>query len=193
MNASDPHENFRNLCLLYRDFNRPVFLEEITPFIDGASDSEVTAISRAVRMRAKRLPTKARGRPSATDDPEWLQQAFTEAEQRIVLKREWSQIATSAGLKPTEANERTLKRRHDQYAYALWKALPADRRDWAPERIVADRTLRRWLRSQLELPFDSHPKECEMIVIGLLCRSRDIIQAWKRRAAAGSCPPSFRG
>lgn len=169
----DPHGNFRDLCLVYCDFNRSVFREEIETFIASASDFELTEIYRAVARRRKKLPLKARGRPRGTEDPRWLQLALTEARQRLVLRWEWSQITESSGLKPTEANIRTLQRRHNDFAYALWKALPPDRRDWAPERIVADRTLRRWLRSLLGLPFDSHPKECEKIVIGLLCRFRE--------------------
>ena len=55
----DEHHNdsFRDLCMLYADFNRPVFLEQILRFVAsyGASKAELSAIRAAVQRWALRL------------------------------------------------------------------------------------------------------------------------------------------
>jgi hypothetical protein len=61
----DPHGDFRNLCMLYGDFNRGVFLEEILNFIAGfgATAAELSAIRSAVQKRAKQMAKRPqRGR-----------------------------------------------------------------------------------------------------------------------------------
>jgi hypothetical protein len=109
----DPHGDFRNLCMLYGDFNRGVFLEEILNFIAGfgATKAELSAIRTAVQKRAKQLPKRPRkGRPRAEEDREWMQRAIAAAYRKHVLGWSWSRVTESLGMKPTKPNIRTVQR-----------------------------------------------------------------------------------
>jgi hypothetical protein len=64
----DPHAKFRELCIVYGDFNRAAFLEEILNFIAGLwrNGAKLSAIRTAVQKRTKQLAKRPqRGRPRA--------------------------------------------------------------------------------------------------------------------------------
>src|ERR1700678_3848901 len=106
------HVSFRSDCMLYGDFNRPVFLEEILRFISSAATSkaELGAIRKAVLTRTKRLESSPRGRPRAWDDEAWIQRATAAAYRRHVLGLSWPEVARAAKIQPTKPNVRTLQR-----------------------------------------------------------------------------------
>ena len=166
-----PHAHFRDLCLLCDDFNRGLFLEEIiSRFVRSANHAELKAIREAVSVRAKSISLRSRrGRPRAEDDERWMQQALGHVWQRIVLGWKWPRIAEFSEMSPTKANIRTVQRRCDAYAAALWKALPPYS-DCGLDEVLANPRVPRLLRSRLGLPFDSHPKECLKIVRALAPR-----------------------
>src|SRR5271154_1146915 len=124
----DGHGPFRNICLIYGDSNRTVFLQEIIDwFIRSASNTELAALRRAVALRSNALPKgNKRGRPRARDDSDWLVGVKTDAWRRIVEGRTWKSIAEGEGLKPSRADvrtiERTRSRRQDEYAAIIWGA-----------------------------------------------------------------------
>jgi hypothetical protein len=99
----DGHGPFRNMCLIYGDFHRTVFLQEIIDwFIRSASNTELAALRRAVALRSNALPKGSkRGRPRARDDSDWLVGVKTDAWRRIVEGRTWKSIAEGEGLKPS--------------------------------------------------------------------------------------------
>lgn len=125
---TDGHGPFRNMCLIYGDFHRTVFLQEIIDwFIRSASNTELAALRRAVALRSNALPKGSkRGRPRARDDSDWLVAVKTDAWRRIVEDRTWKNIAESEGLKPSRGDlrtiERTRTRRQDEYAAIIWGA-----------------------------------------------------------------------
>jgi hypothetical protein len=167
------HTQFLDLCLLYGDFNRPVFLEAILrSFVESAGPKELAALRRALRDRANALKRYGkRGRPSAEHDPDWIRRSLQIVWQREILHWPWRKIAASAGLKPTRPSIRTLQLRRDLYALLVWHALPtrADRPQ-ALKRLLESKPIQRMLRSHLSLPFDSHPQECTSIVRALVPR-----------------------
>jgi hypothetical protein len=71
---TDGHGPFRDLCLTYGDFYRPVFLETIMDwFVRSASSSELAALRKAISSRAETLHKGGkRGRPRGRDSAEWL-------------------------------------------------------------------------------------------------------------------------
>jgi hypothetical protein len=90
--ADDSHAKFRELCMMYGDFNRAVFLEEILNFISGfgATKAELSAIRTAVQKRTRRLAKRPqRGRPRAGEDREWMQRAVAAAYRKHVLGWGW--------------------------------------------------------------------------------------------------------
>lgn len=125
---ADGHGPFRDLCMLYGDFNRPVFLQEILSwFVRSAGKTELATLRKAVALRSATLRRGGkRGRPRARDDSGWLVNAKTSAWLRIVKGRTWKSIAESEGLKPNRSNirtiERTLTRRQDDYSVIIWEA-----------------------------------------------------------------------
>jgi hypothetical protein len=124
--ADDPHAKFRELCMLYGDFNRAVFLEEILNFISGfgATKAELSAIRTAVQKRTKQLAKRAqRGRPRAEQSEAWMQSALTAAYRKRVLGWSWSRVTESVGMKPTKPNIRTVQRRVQQYAEFTFDAV----------------------------------------------------------------------
>lgn len=124
----DGHGPFRNLCVLYGDFHRPVFLEEfLTWFIRNATKAELSVLRKAVSARSSEIGKGGKkGRPRAQESKDWLVSAKTATWHRIVDSWTWRRIAESEGLKPSSENirtiERTLSRRQDQYAAIIWNA-----------------------------------------------------------------------
>ena len=180
------HGPFRDLCLLYRDFNRPVFLEEIEWFIWSADKEETAVIRKWVQSRAKNLRGGGkRGRPRARNDRSWVTQTAKYVWQKYVLGWTWAKIAQDAGIEPTREHLWTLQRRKDQYAAMIWRLLPPMPLDWDPkkgpivsrdwlERALAVPGVQSLLRLELALPFRSHPKESQELVIKLAPRGCDI-------------------
>jgi hypothetical protein len=171
----DPHGHFRDLCMLYGDSNRPVFLNEIREwFIRGANKQELSEIRKAVGARAKGLRGGGkRGRPRARDDENFLIRARLTAWRRVVLRWTWKQIVREAGLKATKPNERTVQRRVDYLAAMIWRALPDARLAEDAERlrkILELKPIQDLLRFEVGLPFRDHPEECKKIVLELAPR-----------------------
>jgi hypothetical protein len=178
---NDPHAKFRDLCMLYGDFNRAVFLEEILNFIAGfgATAAELSAIRTAVQKRNKQLAKRPqRGRPRAGEDRQWMQQAVAAAYRKHVVRWSWSRVTESMGMKPTKPNIRTVQRRIAQVAELFADALPPELLEPA---IVGGRYGRRlregaldssraqlWLQSKTGLRFDTRPEDCKKLVEALL-------------------------
>jgi hypothetical protein len=177
----DPHGKFRDLCMLYGDFNRTVFLEEILHFIAGfgATKTELSAIRAALQKRTKQLTKRAqKGRPRASEDEAWIQRAMTTSYRRHILGWSWNRIAKSLDMKATKPNLRTLQRRDQKFAEFIAGAIPAG----SSEAMIVDgrygRKLRdgaldslrmqMWLRIKTGLPFDSQPEDCKKLVEALL-------------------------
>ena len=166
-----------DLCLLYGDFNRPVFLEAFLRFfVDSASPAELKALRRAIAARAKSFPRKGqRGRPRAQHDAAWLRRALQLAWQREILGWSWRRVALAAGIRPTKGNLRTLENRCDRYATLVWSA--AMGRAGQPERLqhlLGSRKVQRWFASRLALPFPTHPEESKKIVLALAARGLQV-------------------
>jgi hypothetical protein len=170
------HAQFLNLCLLYGDFNRPVFLEAILRwFVDSASPAELAALRRAIRDRAKSpTHTGKKGRPPADLNWKWICQAAQLVWQREILHWTWRKVAAAAGLKPTKPNFRTLQLRRDRYALLVWGTTAAvgsrDNQPVSLARALEAKSFQRIFRSRLALPFNSHPEESKRIVLALAPR-----------------------
>jgi len=175
----DPrHARFLDLCLLYGDFNRPVFLEAILQsFIESASPSELKSLRHAIRDRENALRRSGKkGRPRAEHDWDWIRHSAQLAWQKEILHWSWRRIATAAGMKPTKPNIRTLHNRLDRYAALIWKTTPGPSSE--PE-VLAEtlqaRHIQRLCRSRTALPFDTHPEECKRIVLKLAPRGKAVV------------------
>jgi hypothetical protein len=183
---ADGHGPFRNMCLAYGDFYRPVFLQEIINwFIRSASKAELAALRKAVSVRSAQVSAGGkRGRPRGRDDADWLAKVKVATWRRIVEGRTWREIAELEGLKPTRENirtiERTLSRRQDQYAAIIWEACSMAG-VWTPgagsdinlvrlEKSLETQRLRQWLWSRAGLPFRDLPDGCKKIVLTLASR-----------------------
>ena len=167
------HARFLDLCLLYGDFNRPLFLRAfLHSFVESSSPAELEALRRAIRDRAKSLKRGGKeGRPRAERDWKWIRAAAQLVWQREILDWPWPKIAAAAGLKPTKPNLRTLEFRRDRYALLIWQALPGGANDPHKLRRMLDaKPIQRLLRSSLALPFDTHPEECKKIALKLALR-----------------------
>ena len=70
----DGHGPFRDMCLAYGDFCRPIFLETIRDwFIRNANKTELAELRKAISARSANLGKGGRrGRPRAKDDHNWL-------------------------------------------------------------------------------------------------------------------------
>src|SRR5215469_6312366 len=173
---ADGHGRFRDICLVYGDFYRDVFLEQIKEwFISSASNEELAAIRRSVTARAQTLRHQSgkRGRPRGEDSEEFLYQARLVAWRRIICKWKWERVTEAAGLVPSKPNIRTIQRRLDYLAGMIWRALPQTQHADHPEKLERDleaASLQRWIRSKTGLPFDTHPEECKKIVLKLAPR-----------------------
>lgn len=125
---SDGHGPFRDMCLVYGDINRSVFLQEIISwFVRSASKTELSALKRAMFLRSRHIGKGGKkGRPRGRDNADWLVKVKTAAWRRIVQDLSWKRTAESEGLKPNQKNirtiKRTLSRRQDQYAAVIWEA-----------------------------------------------------------------------
>jgi hypothetical protein len=169
----DGHGPFRDSCVIYGDFYRPVFLEEFVRwFVRSADKAELAVLRKAVRVRAAAIRKGGkRGRPRARDDDEWLIKAKVETWQRHILGWSWPQIAIEAGLEPTRPNCRTLQRRQDEFAAMIWRALPPYAEQ--PERLktlLESKAIQQLLWVRVGLPFKTHPEECKKIVLALAPR-----------------------
>lgn len=175
----DPHGNFRDLCMVYGDFNRPVFLEEILRFLSSwiTSRGEIEAIRDALRKSEKRIKKRQRakrGRPRAWDNEGWVQTAMTAAFRRRVLGWSWPKVTESMGLEPTRPNIRTIQRRELRFAEFIFDAIPPTGA-WEDDRygkelrpdILDDKHVQQWIRTKTGLPFDERPEECKKIVFAL--------------------------
>jgi hypothetical protein len=187
----DPrHAPFLNHCLLYADFNRPVLLNAILRwFVESADANELKRLRHAIRDRAKALrrPGK-KGRPRAEHTLKWISASARLVWQREILHWPWPKIAAAAGLKPTKPNLRTLQNRRDHYAMLVWRAASrltsrADQPEVLSKMLDSTRN-QRWFRSQLGLPFDTHPEECRKIVLALIPRGL-AVEANQLRLPAG--------
>ena len=175
------HDAFRELCMMYSDFNRAVFLEEILNFIAGfgASKAELSAIRAAVQKRTKQLAQRSqRGRPRAAEDREWMQRAVAAAYRKHVQGWSWSHVTESVGLKPTKPNTRTVQRQIAQVTEIIADAIPAE---WWETVVVSGRYGRKLRKGALDaqclrlllcnktgLRFDTRPDECKKLVEALL-------------------------
>jgi hypothetical protein len=171
------HDNFRNTCMAYGDFNRQVFLEEILRFISSAitSKAELTAIRKAVLKRTKRLEKPGqRGRPRAWDNEEWIQKAITSAFRRHVLGWSWPKVTESIGMQPTKPNIRTVQRRELTFAELIFEAIPpvgcwdiGKFGEKLRETALDSKSTQMWISSKTGLPFDKQPEDCKKIVFAL--------------------------
>lgn len=180
------HARFLDLCVLYADFNRPVFLEAILQwFVESASPGELKALRHAIRERAKALRRHAKkGRPRAEESWTWIRSTLKLVWQKEILGWSWHEIATAVGLKPSRPNLRTLQLRRDLYALLVWEGLPGRTDD--PEgfnKMLDSKPIQRTLCSRLSLPFDTHPKECKQLVLALAPRGLALQASRMRRAA----------
>ena len=177
----DSHAKFRDLCMLYGDFNRAVFLEEILHFIAsyGATKAELSAIRAAVQKRTKQLAKRPhRGRPQAREDLEWMQRAGAAAYRKHVLRWSWSRVTESVGMKPTKPNIRTVERQVQQLTEILADAIPPEFLEPVTvggrycyklrEGALDSRQLQLALMSRAKLRFDTRPEECKKLVEALL-------------------------
>lgn len=175
----DPHRNFRDLCVVYGDFYRPVFLEEILSFLSSwvTSRGEVETIRNALRKSEKQIQERQRakrGRPAAWDSEGWIQKAMTAAFRRRVLDWTWAKVTESMGLEPTKPNIRTIQRRELRFAEFIVEVVPPVDA-WEngqfgtrlkPE-ILDRKNVQLWIRSKTGLPFDDRPEECKKMVLAL--------------------------
>jgi len=168
----DPrHAQFLDLCQLYGDFNRPVFLEAVHRcLVNSASAAELKSLRGAIRDRAQSLGrTGRKGRPPAEHNRKWIRGAAQLVWQKEILGWPWSRIAKEAGLKPSRANIRTFEQRRDRYAWSVFLALPPHAgRPEELKRLLDSQPVRRMLRSRLFLPLDTHPEESKRLVFRLL-------------------------
>jgi hypothetical protein len=180
----NPHEAFLDLCLLYSNFNRPVFLEAVlNSFVDSASPAEMKTLRRAIRDRASALRrTRKKGRPRAAESWEWIRSTMKLVWHREIDGWSWPRIASSAGLKPTKSNLTTLHNRRDYYAMLIWQTIPAPR--GGPKglnKLLDAKPIQRLLRSKLALPFDTHPQQSKKLVLKLLRRGLELSsQQWSK-------------
>lgn len=172
------HDQFRDLCVLYGDFNRAVFLEEILDFIAGfgATKAELSAIRTAVQKRTKQIAKrKHRGRPRAAESDAWIQKALTGAYRKRVLGWSWRRVTESLGMKPDKPNIRTVQRRERQFAEVVLIAL-TPLNVWKPGEfgrtlkynILDYKPYQRIMMRKTGLPFDTQPEECKKLVEALL-------------------------
>ncbi len=171
----DSHKNFLDLCLLYGDFNRPVFLEAILRwFVESATPRELKSLRRAIRDRTKHLKQNHKqGRPPAAQDPDWIRRSLQIVWQREILHWHWRKVAAAAGLKFSKTDVRTLQNRCDRYALLAWHALPDHAgQPRALARLLDLKPIQHMLRSRLSLPFDTHPEESKRLVRILVHRGR---------------------
>jgi len=167
------HSEFLDLCTLYGDFNRPVFLEAIRhSFLESASAAELESLRRAIRDRAKSLRQHVKkGRPRAEQSSAWISSTLKLVWMRDIEGQSWRQIALAAGLKPTRPNLRTLQVRRDLFAVLVRKALPPRTDDPAHlDKLLDNKRVQLLLRSRLALPFLTHPRESRKIVQVLVSR-----------------------
>jgi hypothetical protein len=164
--------------MLYGDFNRAVFLEEILHFIAafGATAAELSAIRTAVQKRTKRLAKRPKkGRPRAVDSDAWIQKAMTAAFRKRVLGWSWSRVTESLGMKSTKPNIRTVQRREAQFAELVLRTL-ASLNVWKPgefgrilkEDVLDYKPFQRVLMRNTGLPFQDRPEDCKKLVEALL-------------------------
>jgi hypothetical protein len=199
----DGHGPFRNMCLIYGDFHRTVFLQEIINwFVRSASKAELAALRKAVLLRSAHIGKGGkRGRPRGRDDADWLVKVKVAAWHRIVDGWTWKKIAESEELKPNHNNirtiERTLSRRQDQYAAIICEACSMAS-VWEPvadsdtncarlEEGLETQRLRQWLWLKAGLPFKELSEGCKKIVLTLAPRGgeaagRELVQLLNYRS-----------
>jgi hypothetical protein len=209
VDASLPRENpaierFRSDCMLFLDFNRPVFLEEIERFIWSANEEELVKLRKRIAARTKNIKAHRgkRGRPRGRSDEDWLTRARIVAWRHHVQGWTWKQIALDVGLKPTKENFRTLQRRRDSFAAVVWDALqePLSWGDPSPDRIkqALERLRdRQWLWVKTGLPFRDAPEECKAIVqalapLGRVASAKEFDRKISYRAKSNATMPSVK-
>jgi len=162
------HGQFRDLCMRYGDFNRPIFLEEVLNFLRGADEQELISIREGIRRQAKQLRIAGkRGRPRGQDDPNWRGKALKQVWQREILGWTWPKIASAAGMNPTDPNIRTLQRRRDEVAAMIWGKLPPYTGLQDLERILSQEDVQTLLHFEFGLPFKKNPQECRKLILKL--------------------------
>jgi hypothetical protein len=160
--------HFRDLCVLYGDFNRQVFLEEVLDFLRGADKQELISMRKRIRARTKQLQKgKRRGRPRGQDDLNWRGQALKQVWQREILGWTWPKIASAVGMKPTKPNIRTLQRRRQEVAAMIWAKLPAYTDLPDLKGLLSQADIQTLLRFEVGLPFKTHPEQCQKLVLKL--------------------------
>ena len=169
------HDAFRDLCTLYLDFNRPVFIDEIEGFIRCANKGELERLRKIIAGRAADLRRGGKkGRPRALDSPAWLRKALKETWQKQVFGWSWAKIATDQGIKNPVDYKRTLQRRRDMLAAQIWRVLPPGCNDDGKLlEVLKSRRFQDHLRLEVGLPFRSNPAECKKIVLALAPRGLD--------------------
>jgi hypothetical protein len=163
----DAHVSFRDQCLLYGDFNRAVFLEQIVAyFLSSASKEEIAQIRKIIQAREKIIKAQGgkKGRPRAMDSSDWVRKAFRITWRREILGLKWSEISIAEGLKPTRTNLWTLQRQRDEYARLIWIKLPHFAHGPGLNAALEVTHIQSTLRRETGLPFKSHPEECKKLV-----------------------------
>jgi len=184
------HGAFRTVMLSENvPANRPLLLEQILLFMQGADRRELAELRSAVVKRRHSVKRSKRGRPDVREDEGRKYRARKAAWMHIVERRHEREIAdalqipiigpvrSKAGLIMKEGNIESvrleLKRLEDSLAAAIWHAIPpnytrvsATGRELAPG-VLDYKPLRHNIRFRTGLPFDSRPEECKSIVTEL--------------------------
>jgi hypothetical protein len=176
------------MCLVYGDFQRPVFLEEITNFISSASVDELRAVREAIQTRTRALRgQRSKGRPRAQEDRQFMTAAKIEAYYRYALGWDWKKVAEEEKLWPTKRRTsldkiiRTYERRMDRLAAMIYRAVPLIYVQRSDPRsgpvtvslkpgVLDHKPLQQWLWVQVSLPFRRMPDACKKIVEALYPR-----------------------
>ena len=178
--GSSPRDSCPNDFFLLSNLNRPAFLESILEsFLPSASPAELKSLRRAIRDRQLSLRhSRPKGRPRAEQDSTWIRSTLKIIWLHEIGRKSWRQIASAIGLKPSLNAIRTLQQRRDHYALLLWTALPPAKSPAHPRealsRLLASKSLQRFLHSRLALPFHTHPAESKRLVLSLFSRGLDV-------------------
>lgn len=167
---------------MYLDRFRDVFLEMILWFIRAAGREEIAAIRMGVQKRAKYLRIGGKkGRPRAMDDERLLSEAKGIAWQRVVLGRNWKEIAEYEGLWPPRQRKtldhvtRTLKRKEDHFSALLWRSLPPEWKTGGSidQAAIGNERALRLICSSVGLPYREAPEGCKKLILALALRGQD--------------------
>jgi len=180
----DPHVTFREEFQMRLDFNREVVLQELSHFVENATEAELAILDQLLldrretlkELEAKALafkaeaPRRRRGRPHGSTDNR--DNGLSIAWWRAVEKQNWKQVCSRLGLTYTKGNIHTAQRWLETWVGKLHTELsqfgecPAghDAHKWL-WLTLADPTKQRWLQRRTGLRFDSDPEGALAVVI----------------------------